>query len=66
MYAGLGLSAIVFIIHGLLIYGWEIQKHRMSLKWMALMGTFNLTGAAAYAARVSYPDSLQRQKFDSL
>jgi len=26
MYSGLGLSAIVFVIHGLLIHGWETQK----------------------------------------
>ena len=52
MYSGLGLSAVVFIIHGLLIHGWEIQDHRMSLRWMGLMGALNLTGAAAYAARV--------------
>jgi adiponectin receptor len=52
MYSGLGLSAIIFIIHGLAIHGWEIQNQRMSLSWMGLMGTLNLTGAAAYAARV--------------
>ncbi|KAH8592041.1 hemolysin-III related-domain-containing protein [Bisporella sp. PMI_857] len=52
MYTGLGLSAIAFIIHGLAIHGWEIQKHRMSLRWMGLMGALNLTGAGAYAARI--------------
>ena len=52
MYSGLGLSAIVFIIHGLLIHGWEIQSHRMSLRWMGLMGALNLIGATIYAARV--------------
>jgi len=62
MYAGLGLSAIVFIIHGLLIHGWEIQKHRMSLEWMALMGGLNITGALSYACRVClhcFCDSIQ-------
>lgn len=54
MYSSLGLSAIIFIIHGLAIHGWEIQNHRMSLSWMGLMGTLNLIGAATYAARVSY------------
>lgn len=53
MYAGLGLSAIIFIGHGLSIYGWQIQKRRMGLVHMGLMATFNLLGAAAYAARVS-------------
>jgi len=53
MYAGLGLSSIVFIIHGLILHGWETQLKRMQLGWMALMGLFNLSGAAMYAARVS-------------
>ena len=53
MYAGLGLSAIVFMVHGLLKHGWELQRMRMSLDWMMLMAGFNLTGAVTYAARVS-------------
>ncbi|KAG9247733.1 hemolysin-III related-domain-containing protein [Calycina marina] len=52
MYSGLGLSAIVFIIHGLVLHGWELQNRRMSLGWMGLMGALNLIGAAAYAARI--------------
>lgn len=52
MYAGLGFSAVIFITHGLIIHGWEVQKHRMSLEWMALMGGLNVTGAVAYACRV--------------
>lgn len=54
MYSGLGLSAIVFIIHGLVLHGWELQNRRMSLGWMGLMGALNLIGAAAYAARVGF------------
>jgi len=52
MYSGLGLSAIVFISHGLTIHGWEIQNNRMSLSWMGLMGALNFIGAAAYVTRV--------------
>jgi adiponectin receptor len=52
MYSGLGLSAIIFISHGVAIHGWEIQNHGMSLGWMGLMGGLNLIGAAAYATRV--------------
>ena len=52
MYACLGLSAVVFIIHGVIIYGWEAQKKRMSLDRMVLMALLNLIGAYAYAARV--------------
>jgi len=52
MYASLGLSFIVPIMHGISIYGWRIQLWRMSLDWMLLMATFNLAGAATYAMRV--------------
>lgn len=56
MYAGLGLSAVVFVIHGLILHGWEIQNRRMSLDWMALMAICNLAGAFTYAARVRRKD----------
>ena len=52
MYAGLGLSAVVFVIHGILLHGWKIQNQRMSVDWMGLMAFFNLTEAVIYAARV--------------
>lgn len=55
MYASLGLSAIVFVIHGLLLHGWNMQNHRMSLDWMLLMAFFNLAGAVTYASRVCRP-----------
>ncbi|KAM3471474.1 hypothetical protein MY8738_009309 [Beauveria namnaoensis] len=51
-YAGFGLSSIIFVIHGLLLYGWELQKSRMSLVWMGWMATANLVGALIYAARI--------------
>lgn len=52
IFAGFGLSSILFIIHGLILYGWEVQKDRMSLVWMGWMATANLLGAGIYAARV--------------
>ena len=55
MYASLGLSALVFVTHGLLLHGWTAQNRRMSLDWMLLMATLNLTGASLYAARVGTP-----------
>ncbi len=54
MYAGLGLSALVFVIHGILLYGLETQVNHMSVDRMALMALFNLIGAYVYAARVCY------------
>ena len=55
MYSGLGLSAIIFITHGIANFGWTIQSQRMSLGWMGLMAAFNLIGASVYAARVDSP-----------
>ncbi|KAM3072500.1 hypothetical protein ACMFMG_009298 [Clarireedia jacksonii] len=52
MYACLGLSASVFIAHGLIMHGWETQKARMSIDWMGLMAILNLVGAFIYALRV--------------
>ncbi|TGO33529.1 hypothetical protein BHYA_0241g00020 [Botrytis hyacinthi] len=52
MYSCLGLSSITFIIHGLMLYGYETQNWRMSLDWMGIMAGFNLFGAFAYAARI--------------
>lgn len=53
VYASLGLSAVIFILHGLLLHGWRVQNHRMSLEWMFLMACLNLMGGVIYAARVS-------------
>ncbi|KAM3072694.1 hypothetical protein ACMFMF_007028 [Clarireedia jacksonii] len=52
MYACLGLSASVFIAHGLIMHGWETQKARMSIDWMGLMAILNLVGAFIYALRI--------------
>ncbi|KAL2037252.1 hypothetical protein N7G274_009941 [Stereocaulon virgatum] len=62
MYAGLGLSAIVFVVHGILLHGWTEQNQRMSLDWMGLVAFFNLTGAVIYAARL--PEKLEPIKYD--
>lgn len=52
MYAALGISAVVFIVHGVLRYGWVVQNARMSLNWMMLMGTLNPVGAVIHSKRV--------------
>ncbi|TGO44126.1 hypothetical protein BOTNAR_0932g00020 [Botryotinia narcissicola] len=52
MYSCLGLSSITFVIHGLMLYGYETQNWRMSLDWLGIMAGFNLFGAFAYAARI--------------
>ncbi len=55
MYVGLGLSALIFTIHGIMLHGLEIQMKHMSLDRMALMAALNLIGATIYAARVNGP-----------
>ena len=62
MYAGLGLSAVVFVAHRILLNGWTVQNQRMSLDWMGLMALFNLTGALIYAAR--FPEKLRPLRYD--
>lgn len=64
MYACLGLSAVIFVIHGILLHGWPLQNQRMSLDWMAVMATFNLSGATVYAARVCVSSSCPRAMSD--
>ena len=52
MYSGLGLSFVVPIVHEITKFGRESQLWRMSLDWMVLMATFNLTGGTLYAMGV--------------
>lgn len=52
MYAASGLSALIFIAHGLWRHGWLVQSQRMALYWMGVMAIFNLIGAGFYATRV--------------
>jgi len=60
MYASLGLFGLVFILHGLYIYEFALQRRRFALEWVALMAALNLIGAVVYAMRVSIPRALSR------
>jgi len=62
MYASLGLSAMAFITHGVIIHGWEIQNHRMSLTYLLITAMLNLLGAAIYTARI--PERWCRLRYD--
>jgi adiponectin receptor len=53
VYTCFGLSAVLFISHSIFLYGFAIQKMRLSIEWMALMGFLNIAGAVVYASRVS-------------
>jgi adiponectin receptor len=52
MYVSLGLSAIVFIIYGLIIYGWEIQNYRIGLSYILIIVMLNLLRAVIYTVRI--------------
>jgi len=54
MYAGLGCSGAIFILHAVVIYGWDLAYHRMSLQWLGLMALANVFGTVAHALRVCF------------
>lgn len=49
MFISLGLSGVVPVIHGLLIYGYRGLENRMSLKWVVISGVLYIIGAVLYA-----------------
>ncbi|THZ42664.1 mPR-typeG-protein-coupled receptor [Aureobasidium pullulans] len=61
-YLSLGLFAIVFIVHGIYLYGFMMQRKRLALEWMGLMALFNFLGCTAYAFR--FPEAKAPGKFD--
>jgi adiponectin receptor len=52
MYASFGLSALLFMSHSVFLYSFAVQKRRLALEWMILMGALNIIGACFYASRV--------------
>ncbi|THY58032.1 mPR-typeG-protein-coupled receptor [Aureobasidium pullulans] len=61
-YLSLGLFAIVFIVHGIYLYGFMMQRKRLALEWMGLMALFNFLGCTAYALR--FPEVKFPGRFD--
>ncbi|KAI5247050.1 mPR-typeG-protein-coupled receptor [Aureobasidium subglaciale] len=51
MYASFGLFAVVFVLHGVYLYGFAMQRRRLAVEWMVVMALLNFTGAAFYALR---------------
>ncbi|TVY54568.1 ADIPOR-like receptor [Lachnellula cervina] len=51
MFVGMGLSAVVPVIHGVAIYGVKELQDRMGMSWMILEGFLYILGAGLYAAR---------------
>ncbi|KAI5271167.1 mPR-typeG-protein-coupled receptor, partial [Aureobasidium subglaciale] len=61
-YLSLGLFALIFIVHGIYLYGFMLQRKRLSLEYMGLMVLFNFLGCTAYAFR--FPESRFPGRFD--
>ncbi|KAH7247415.1 mPR-like GPCR protein [Fusarium redolens] len=51
MFAGLGLSGFIPIIHGVAIYGYKGLDDRISVTWIIIHGAMYLFGAVLYVAR---------------
>lgn len=49
MFAAMGLSAVVPVIHGVQLYGVARMESMMGLRWVLLQGILYLVGAATYA-----------------
>ena len=49
MFVCMGLSAVVPVLHGLNLYGFEEMRGRMALSWVALQGFLYILGAGLYA-----------------
>lgn len=52
MFVGLGVSGVVPVIHGSMIYGLQGLEERMSLSWVVLHGVMYILGAFLYAVSV--------------
>ncbi|KAL1589725.1 hypothetical protein WHR41_01655 [Cladosporium halotolerans] len=62
MYTCFGLSAILFVSHSIYLYGFVVQRRRLAIEWMALMGFLNIAGAGFYASRL--PERWFPNRFD--
>lgn len=56
MFAGLGLSGFIPIIHGVTIYGYKGLEDRISVTWIIIHGAMYLFGVGVYV--VSYTNRL--------
>lgn len=62
MFASLGLSAFVPVVHGIILNGWEAQNQRMAITYFLGLGLLNATGTIIYAARI--PEKWYPKTFD--
>jgi adiponectin receptor len=62
MYTFLGLSAIISMIHGVLIHGWAVQNRRVGLMYAISTAALNIVAAVIYSTR--FPERCQPRRFD--
>lgn len=62
MFVAMGLSAIVPVLHGLEIYGYEYMRRAIGLNWLVTQGALYILGAGLYAARI--PERWAPGRFD--
>lgn len=62
MFVGLGLSGVLPVCQGILIYGYEDLERRMGLNWVLLQGFLYIFGAFLYAVR--WPERSAPGSFD--
>jgi adiponectin receptor len=60
----MGLSAVIPLLHGLLLFGPRALDATLSLRWVVCQGALYIAGAGIYAARV--PERLAPGRFDVL
>jgi adiponectin receptor len=52
MFAAMGLSGVVPVLHGINIFGVAHLRERIGLDWVVLQGVLYICGAGVYAARI--------------
>jgi len=61
-FGSLAVCTLMPIIHGVFIYGWQLQNRRMGISWVLLTLSLNILGAAAYAFK--FPERWFSEIFD--
>jgi len=64
LFVGMGLSSVLPVLHGVLIYGGRGMDERMGMRWVIMEGLLYIAGAGIYAARV--PERFAPGRFDLL
>lgn len=64
MFAGMGLSAIFPVLHGLKLYGLDQMRQQMGLFWLLTQGALYIVGATIYACR--FPESMHPGRYDKV